>query len=377
MVQVTYDTARPYPYQMKILLAGDWRWPIYEQAFSRALSELGQEVIPFHFKNFFAGPVGYCQSAVPLPGPALLKLNRRLLETAKSRRPDVVLVWRGTHVLPRTIARLNRAGITTVSYNNDDPFVPRRRSHTPWHQAFLWHWYLQALRYYRYNFFYRKINVTEALQAGAAHAAVLKPYFIPWRDRPVTLTAEEQERFGCDVVFVGHYEPDGRVDSLRALVEAGFSVRLFGDSTWNRSVLGKDLCGYFGKVTPANGEDYAKALCGAKVCLAFLSKHNRDTYTRRCFEIPACGRVMLAERTDDLLCMFEEGRDACFFSHGDELLIKAKWLLENPCISEAIAESGRMRVLADGHDVKSRASEFLSSVTAVTQPTTWISPGEP
>ena len=72
--------------------------------------------------------------------------------------------------------------------------------------------------------------------------------------------------------------------------------------------------GYFAPIEPVFGDDYAKALCGAKVCLAFLSKLNRDSYTRRCFEIPACGNVMLAERTADLCRMFKEDEEACFFS---------------------------------------------------------------
>jgi len=113
---------------------------------------------------------------------------------------------------------------------------------------------------------------------------------------------------------------------------------------------------------PVEGSEYAKALCGANVCLAFLSKLNRDTYTRRCFEIPACGRVMLAERTSDLLRMFIEDKEACFFSSTDELIIKAKWLIDNPAIALQIAQAGMRRVWVDGHDVKSRVEEFLCAI---------------
>lgn len=181
------------------------------------------------------------------------------------------------------------------------------------------------------------------------------------------LTPADQDRFAANVVFVGHYEPDGREHSVRALVDAGIQLKIWGGHYWSREALG-DLYDRLQPIVPAEGDNYAKALCGAKVCLAFLSKLNRDTYTRRCFEIPACGRVMLAERTDDLLCLFKEDEEACFFSSNKELVEKTRWLLENPDIRERIAHAGMSRVWADGHDVMSRAKQFLETLTPVTNP---------
>ena len=128
-----------------------------------------------------------------------------------------------------------------------------------------------------------------------------------------------------------------------------------------------DAYNHFAPIVPVEGDNYTKALCGAKICLAFLSKLNRDTYTRRCFEIPACGRVMLAERTEDLQKMFKEDEEACFFSSNEELLEKVQWLLANPERREAIAKAGLRRVWTDGHDVKSRAQFFINSIQGASQ----------
>jgi spore maturation protein CgeB len=351
---------------MKIMIVGAWAWPQYEDAFARGLRGSGVEVSALTISNFFQGFLGHIQRAVPLPGPALFRLNCAVVSAAKDQKPDLVLFWRPTHILPNTIRKLESIGVKTASYNNDDPFGPKVHGNVPWHHHFLWHWYIECLSLFSYNFFYREINCAEAKAFGARHTEVLLPYFVPWHDHPIQLTDAEQQRYETDVVFVGHHEPDGREDSIRALVTVGIHVKLWGGHYWSRVVLG-DLYDNLSPIVPADGDAYAKALCGAKICLCFLSKLNRDTYTRRCFEIPACGKVMLAERTDDLLQFFTEDEEACFFSSPEELVHKAQWLIHNPDIRERIAQAGLRRVWADGHDVASRAKYFLSMLNKTSQ----------
>jgi glycosyltransferase involved in cell wall biosynthesis len=346
---------------MKMIIIGEWAWSIYEEAFAQGLRDSGIEVSALTTSNFFKGSWGRVQKKIPFPGPGLLCLNRAVVAAVKEQQPDLVLFWRPTHVLPKTISMVKSMGVRTVSYNNDDPFGPKAHGNVPWHHHFLWHWYMKCLPLLEYNFFYRKINCVEAKKNGVRHADVLLPYYIPWQDRPVQLTAAELRRYETEVVFVGHYEPDGREGSIRALVNAGIRVKLWGGHYWSRTVLG-DLYTNLSPIVPAEGSDYAKALCGAKVCLCFLSKLNRDTYTRRCFEIPACGKVMLAERTNELMQFFKEDEEACFFSSPEELVSKTQWLIKNPDIRERIAQAGLRRVWADGHDVASRARYFLSVV---------------
>lgn len=346
---------------MKILLVGQWRWTQYEEAFANGLRVNGAEVISFSTSQYFCGVLGRIKSAIPLLRSPLLDLNNALVVAVNQHRPDWVLFWRPTSILPGAIQQIVEMGIRTVSYNNDDPFSPIHRSSARWRQYTLWYWYLRCLPHFDRNFFFRRVNCVEAQAFGARHAAVLLPYFVPEQDRPMTLTADDHRRFDCDVVFVGHFESDGRDKVIRAMVDAGIDLKLWGGATWDRSDL-SDICLRLGPVKAVIGDDYRRALCGAEICLCLLSRLNRDSYTTRCFEIPACRRVMLAERTQDLLTMFKEDEEACFFSSIDELIQKIKWLLADPLLRSRIAEAGFRRVWSDGHMVESRSREVLSTM---------------
>ena len=68
---------------------------------------------------------------------------------------------------------------------------------------------------------------------------------------------------------------------------------------------------------------------------------------------------MLSEYSEDLNSMFEENKEAVYFSTKEELLIKCKHLLDNPSKIKAIGNAGYERLLNDGHNVESRAKEIL------------------
>lgn len=350
---------------MRLLLAGKWEYDWYEPACAEALRRVGVDVIPFRFSLFFEGYVGWrylgkVEEALPvLPGPALARLNLALYRAVQSYRPDWVLIWRGTHVLSVTLRLIReRTGAKLASYINDDPFGLRKRNSAPWHHHLLWRWYLAGLREFDLTLVFRPINIGEAKTVGARNAHVLMPYFVPWIHRPLQLNEEDQQRYGCDVVFVGHYEPDGRADYIRALMAAGLHVRVFGGEYWNRWAPA-DVRQALGTVRPVYGDEYAKALCGAKLALGLLSRLNRDVYTRRNFEIPACGALLVSERTSELESLFKDGEEAVFFSSPKELVDRVRDLLVAPEVMARIRENGRQRVWQDGHDVVSRMRQLI------------------
>jgi spore maturation protein CgeB len=127
-----------------------------------------------------------------------------------------------------------------------------------------------------------------------------------------------------------------------------------GGSGWDKPLRGSSALQRFAPTSYLESSEYVKALCATKIALCFLSKLNRDTYTRRCFEIPATGAALFSEYSPDLASLFVEGKEVEFFRCGEELVEKTEFYLGNPERLEALRLAGMRRVTSDGHDVLSR-----------------------
>ena len=346
---------------MKLLIVGSWRWKQYEEAFAKSLTLQNVTVEKFSTSRYLSGPLSKYIELLPLPVFKIILLNQAIKKQVLQSNIDAVLFWRPTHIFPSTIIKLNKNNINTISYNNDDPFGPWMHNLAPWHHKFLWYWYFKCLPYFKKNFFYRETNCLEAKSLGIKHASLLMPYFIPLKDRPIELNQQDRKRFLYDVVFIGHYEKDGREKYINALVRSNINFKLWGGTYWTKEIL-KEAYDLLPPIQPVYGEDYNKAINGSKIALCFLSKLNRDQYTRRCFEIPATGTVLLSERTEALSSLFIENQEAVFFSTPAEMIEKIQWLLNNPVILQEIAQAGMRKSWAAGYDIDSRTQEFLQSI---------------
>lgn len=343
---------------MKFIVAGSWRFPIYEAAFAQALALLGHDVTRFAWEDDFDSAVGQWERRMGWVGPASRRMHVKLAEAAVARATEVILLWRGVNLKPANLNRLRtRTHAILASYINDDPFAWQTVP-VPWQYRRLWRHFIDTIPLYDVNFVYRERNLEDYKRAGSRHTALLMSYFVPWLHAPPALIPA---RFRCDVAFIGHGEDDGRIECLRALFRAGIDVRLYGDASWTRAMVRRVSPGFvnYGRV---DGEDYPLAIAGARIALCFLSRWNRDTYTRRCFEIPACGGLLLSERTPLLESLFQEWQHAVFFDDATSLLLKVRTLLANPNVAARIRHDGYRRVTTDGHDVVSRAREMVHIV---------------
>jgi spore maturation protein CgeB len=202
-------------------------------------------------------------------------------------------------------------------------------------------------------------NVPELRAAGARAVYHVDKAFDPLVHRPMPVTPGVRERLGGDVGFVGWPEAS-REASMLHLARHGVPVRIWGP--WGR--LRPRHPGLRVEGRPLWSDDYASALSAFRINLCFLRKVNRDRHTTRSVEIPACGGFMLAERTEEHLALFEEDREAVYFSSDDELLEKTLWYLAHEDERVRIAAAGRRRCWTGGYTYERRLEQVLAHVAS-------------
>ena len=341
---------------MKILVVGDGHSAIHEVAVMAAFKKLGHQIESFYWHEYFKSrnPIGRLIRRAQnkfLVGEMIYKLNHDLIRMAILFEPKLIFIYRGTHILPKTLLALKKElpDCKIFGYNNDDPFAVG-------HHFWLWRHFLKGVPIYDLIFAYRKHNLIEYYDSGAKKVELLMPWFLPENDKPQTAGENIHKKF--DVVFVGHYENDQRIEYLKNVAESQYISGLFGPD-WDLAPEYSWLKKYI-PVVPVRGELYRETLISAKIALCFLSSLNRDTYTRRCFEIPAMGVFMLCQYSDDLVNLFEDGVDAVFFHSPSDMMEKLAHYTLHDDLREKIAANGRARVVRDEHDIVSRMQYVMS-----------------
>ena len=343
---------------MKILVVGDGHSVIHEVAVVEAFKNLGHQVEAFYWQTYFNSQNPWVRLWQRVQnkfiiGPTLDRLNADLINAAVQFNPKLIFIYRGTHITPHTITDIKKKllGCVVYGYNNDDPFSG---GHPPW----IWRHFLKSVPKYDLVFAYRKYNIKEYSAYGAKRVELLMPWFIPEKDKPKIQAQLYINKY--DVIFVGHYERDDRTDYLRKIAESQFVFGLFGPD-WDRAPKFDWLIKYQ-PVRPVRGHLYCETIRSANIALCFFSKLNRDTYTRRCFEIPAMGVFMLCQHSEDLASLFEDGVDAVFFHNPEDMMEKIKFYIQHDNLRAKIAASGMSRVIRDKHDVISRMAYVHSFI---------------
>ena len=181
--------------------------------------------------------------------------------------------------------------------------------------------------------------------------------------------------FSSDIAFIGGWEPR-REAMLNLILNMSYNLKIWGygwdhfvDGRWTprrafrmRLLAGKEPFRISKNQGLARalqggevyGDAYAWALSGARINVGFLRRLCPDQHTTRTFEIPACGSMMIADRTDEHQEFFEEGEDCEFFSSEEELLDKIRFYLQHESIRAKVAQRGYHRCLNSGYSYEQR-----------------------
>lgn len=328
----------------KILIVGEFRAPIHEQALFDAMINLKLDVDCFKTYNFFknASDFSYRLQYHFQVGPNVFKLNSELKKKLKNEY-DIIFLYR-PRLIYKSVIENNKAKI--FIYNNDDPFSKK-------YHFFYWFNFKKLLPLADHIFAYRSKNLKDYKSIGLNNISLLRSWYIKEANFSV------KSKKTVDVVFIGHFENDNRDYLFNFLIKNGVNLEIYGPG-WEKSKLYKFFKTKQVLFLPLTIYNYNQKLNESKLAIVLFSKLNNDGYTRRCFEIPATKTPMLVFKTLEILSLFNEN-EAIFFETKEELLFKVRYYLKNSKQAEKIGISGFEKNLKSGNEVTDRVKQIIET----------------
>ena len=290
-------------------------------------------------------------------GSIVDQINDLVTCQARQFRPDVVWAEKQEFLRVETIEELRRLGTRTVHFTPDPYFS------LEWKRTRLMDDAMRAFDCLVYCKSYER----EQYQALGRPVVYMPLGYCDEVHRPL---ASDDGRWKCTVGFLGGWEPR-RERLLHAVAAAGINLKIWGgyweflsDGKWTlrRQIILRQLAGkekfrfrrdeHLSRAHQGGevyADDYARALTGSGIGLGFLRKVCPDQHTTRTFEIPACGSMLLADRTEEHQEFFEEGKEAEFFDSVDEMIDKLKFYTCNESARKRVADSGYRRCKQSGY----------------------------
>lgn len=331
---------------MRIAVVGNYQWPHYQQALLDGFhsQEETRNAIPIKLKYYPTWNIF-----------GVIVNTFKLYVNHKRFRPDTLFLYRVDAIFPFVIYYIKKIYKTNILvYHNDDPYKQtfyRRLKH---------YFFLRSLRYSDITYVYRDVNIDEAKEMSAPRVRLLRAYYYSKLDQ-LKCQPDYFNKKTKQLVFIGHIENDSRVTYLDSLFRANINVHVYGGDSW-RNTFVKFHWPMDHLHDAVFGMEYRRCLNSAYSALSFFSEKNRDDYTRRCFEIPMAHTLLLAPRTEYMDKTFKDGINALLFSNTEELVEKARSLLETPERTREITEEGYRFVLNGGFSEVDAAKMIISDI---------------
>jgi spore maturation protein CgeB len=345
-----------YNMKKKLILVGHYAYDFYEPAFEAAIKKNNIEVVRFMTKprNRLLYFFWKFEEYFTYMGPVSIWYFFQLKKLVKKVSPHIIFFWRPTIISPWYIQSLKNISTKPeiISYINDNPFGKQYANRSLYLRR-LWNMFITSIPYFDVNLIFRPANFFDYDKFGSKRTILFPPAYIP-----SYIPSSNHSNFLYDIVFIGHAEKK-RLDYINHLLESGIRVKLFGTG-WDLSTLHSSY--EFSEIHPVYQNDYYQSLFAARINLAFLSVLNEDVYTRRNFEIPGMGGLMLSERTFELEKYFSEGKEAFFFSNKEELLEKVQLILADENLQQRVRFNAKNKSIEAGYDLDSRVYKLLADM---------------
>lgn len=363
---------------MKILFVGSTGIGQTSQMRLQVLRDLGHDVWPVDSAGRWGkvGAVSRRAQQAACAGPVISELNDEVAKAARQFGPDLLWAEKQEYLRADMLEDIARTGARLLHFTPDPYFT------LTWKQTRLSR---EAMQVYHLLLTSKRYELAE--YAKLPGRVIYMPLgFAEAVHRPlVPGTRGGYRHFASDVSFLGGWEPRREEALSRIAGDDRLRLRVWGYG-WDHLEDGRSTPRRYlamrrnaggrrfsitrnGRLAEAvaggevYGDDYAYALSAARIGLGFLREICPDQHTTRTFEIPACGSLLLADRTGEHEELFEEGTEAEFFGSVDEMLDKLDFYHRNEDARARVARAGFERCHRSGYSYRERLSTAMREIS--------------
>lgn len=276
-------------------------------------------------------------------------VSQVLLESVNERPIDILICLALAPISPRVLMELRKRGVITVLW-----FVEDYTRFTYWKEM---------AQYYDFVFTIQRGQCLEAIRgAGAGEVHYLPVACDPGIHTPMALSAEERQRWGSPISFMGAGYHN-RQQLFASLAE--YPLKIWGTEWPGCRPFDRMVQEGGRRLTPA---EYVKVFNASDININLHSSHERDGVdpfgdflNPRTFELAASGVFQLVDQRSLLPEAFDVGSEIVTFSSVRELKEQIEYYLAHPEARGRIAQAGRARALKD-HTYTARLKQMLSIV---------------
>ncbi len=318
-----------------------------------SLQVLGQQTQAFNLEPYrlSARIASWVQLRYPL-GPLVARVNHALRNTVTSFQPDVVWFDKPVLFTRGTMCAIRETGAKIVFYVQDAPFGKRNDG--------CWLQFLRVFRMADLHCLVRQADVARYRAWGLPWVETMFS-FNPRLQFPPPPDFSESDR-DRSISYIGH--PHEQRPAFLVQLARDYKLPVFiNGNRWQQS-LSPDERQLFTLGGFLANEAYREAIWRSKINLSFVTEDNEDDIAHKAVETAACGGFLLALRTPGHQALFEEDREAVFFSSVEECADKARFYLDRSDLREAIAARARERAVRGGYDNDTQLARILNRLDA-------------
>jgi spore maturation protein CgeB len=298
----------------KILLIGSSHPAALELILSKELTGLGINNHVLGIQNIFLQYYNKSFFNKIVFRLGLSCIEKHLQEIIKQKviqyNPEIILVFKGMEITPKTLGWIKSRGIMVANYNPDSPFIFSGRGSGNKNVS-------RSITLFDIYFTYDKSIKAELEMIGVRTSLI--PFGFDESAFDFKELKEENEIL--KLCFLGNADKH-RISFLNELAERGIEIEVYGEN-WALKKLNSNI-----KVHgPLYGEPFWETLQKYAVQLNLLRPHNLASHNMRSFDIPGAGGIMLAPRTPDHETYFGENDQVFLFNDCAQAAQKTKEIL--------------------------------------------------